>query len=225
MRQVSALLARLVLYVFAVCAAPLAALAQAAWIEVHNETNATISVYTENLATTITGHDVIEIPPISVGLVPIPNAGRTLITYVAQRMQTPLVHEEVLIANTGGRYSTEIFAASFGVTAMFDVPAFDTPQEASYSGQYWFNDGWTGWMAITQDGTSVEGSYGNGRGSLAGTLTGNILVGTYFWDLGSTSPVTGDVQLEFSESQVCGRYQRDGAASSSDWGCGARETE
>ncbi len=206
--------------------------AQATVVEVHNNTNATLTVYTENVATGIVGGETVDVAPLSIGLVPVPSAGQTRLTFVARLMQSPLIHERSLVVNTGERYAEEVFATDFNVAAMFDDPSFDPPAHASIdspgqapvSGRYWFDDGWTGWMVVTQEGDWVEATYGGGRGNWEGPLSGNKVEGDYFWDLDSSSPVTGSVHMQFTQDQVCGTYQRDGSSGGpTEWGCGARE--
>jgi len=107
------------------------AAAQTATLIIHNNTGATLTVFTQNaFSTGIESAEAVAAPE-SVVTLKVP-MGQSNVWAVARGMADAPSHVRTFNFSHSGRHEIEIFASDFGLTAMFDAPGAETagPQEA-----------------------------------------------------------------------------------------------
>lgn len=103
--------------------------AQEATLVVHNNTNATLEVFTQNAFSSGTQSETVVLQPNSRGQLRVP-MGQSVILAEAIHMQATPDATWTYNFNHSGMHELEIFPADFQLSAMFDRPSA-TPQAAS----------------------------------------------------------------------------------------------
>lgn len=102
-----------------------AAAAQTATLVVHNNTGATVTVFTQNQFDDGVRSELVTIGPESRAELTVP-MGKSLAFFEAIHMVDTPDHVRAHNFSHSGRHELEVFAADFGFSAMFDAPSADT---------------------------------------------------------------------------------------------------